>query len=61
MLTSTFSMWTFRVMLGVYFAQGLQLGVLGIWGAMFVDWVFRTTCLVIRYRGHKWEFSTLKD
>ncbi|MDY3280846.1 MATE family efflux transporter [Dysosmobacter sp.] len=61
MLTSTFSMWAFRVMLGVYFARGLQLGVLGIWGAMFVDWVFRTTFLVVRYRGHKWEFSALKD
>lgn len=61
MLASSFSMWTFRVMLGVYFARGLQLGVLGIWGAMFVDWLFRTACFVVRYRGHKWEFSALQE
>ena len=61
MLASTFSMWTFRVMLGVYFARGLQLGVLGIWGSMFVDWLFRAACFVVRYRGHKWEFSALKE
>ena len=61
MLASTFSMWTFRVVLGIYLARGLQLGVLGIWGSMFVDWLFRGGCFVLRYRGHKWEFSALQE
>lgn len=61
MLTSSISMWTFRVVLGVLMARTFQLGVLGIWYAMFVDWVTRSIVFVVRYRGHRWETKALRD
>lgn len=60
MLVSTASMWAFRVVLGVIMARTFQLGVLGMWGAMFVDWIGRSVVFVIRYRGHRWETKALK-
>lgn len=49
------SMWVFRLclswLLGTYFGVGLM----GIWTAMTVDWMFRGLCYTIRFRGHKWE------
>jgi putative MATE family efflux protein len=61
MLLSSLSMWTFRVILGLLFARGLKWGVLGIWYAMYVDWLFRSVCFVLRYRGHRWELKGLHD
>lgn len=49
------SMWIFRICTGVLLAKTFSLGVLGIWYAMFVDWVARLILFVARYRGHKWE------
>lgn len=49
------SMWIFRLgfayLLGIYFG----LGLMGVWIAMTVDWVFRAICFTIRFKGHKWE------
>lgn len=54
MITSIISMWLFRVassyILGIYF----HLGLLGVWIAMTIDWLFRSICFVIRYRNGKW-------
>jgi len=61
MLLSSVSMWTFRVMLGLLFARVLEMGVLGIWFAMYFDWAFRALCFVLRYRGHRWELKGLKE
>jgi len=61
MLTSSISMWTFRVVLGVLMARTFQMGVLGMWYAMFVDWVARSIVFVLRYRGHRWETKALRD
>ena len=61
MLVSSASMWAFRVVLGVIMAKTFQMGVLGMWGAMFVDWIGRSVVFVIRYRGHRWETKALKD
>ncbi len=55
MIVSMTSMWLFRVGFGILFAKYLNMGVLGVWIAMLVDWVVRTTFFVIRYRGSKWE------
>ena len=30
------------------------MGLLGIWVAMFIDWVVRAAFFVARYRGSKW-------
>ena len=54
MLVSVFSMWTFRIGLSYVFVMGLHMGVLGIWYAMFADWIFRLVVFVWRFKG----FST---
>ena len=61
MLVSTLSMWVFRVILGVFFARNLHMGVLGIWASMYIDWAVRALFFVLRYRGHEWELMGLKE
>ncbi|MBQ8525879.1 MAG: MATE family efflux transporter [Clostridia bacterium] len=54
LIMSTFSMWVFRVgfsyLLGIYF----NLGVLGVWLAMYCDWIFRGTLNIIRFVRGTW-------
>ena len=49
------SMWIFR--LGFAYLLGLHmgLGLMGVWIAMTIDWVFRGICFTVRFKGHKWE------
>ena len=54
MIVSTFSMWTFRFALSYVFALYLHMGVIGVWWAMIVDWIFRAICFMIRYKSNKW-------
>lgn len=54
MVVAVGSMWIFRIFIGVWFARYLGLGVLGVWLAMFVDWIVRIVIFVLRYRGDKW-------
>ena len=54
LILSVFSMWTFRIGLSYVFIMGLHMGVLGIWYAMFADWIFRLIVFVWRFKG----FST---
>lgn len=51
---SVFSMWVFRVASSYFFADTLGLGVLGIWVAMYVDWVFRSLFFAVRYKRGRW-------
>ncbi len=55
MVISMFSMWTFRIMFSYLLAKGFQLGVLGVWLAMIIDWFFRGTCFLTRFlkRGYR--------
>ncbi len=55
MFIAIFSMWVFRIGASYLFTYVMHWGLLGVWGAMVIDWVFRSVCYVIRYRGHKWE------
>ena len=32
----------------------LGLGLLGVWIAMSIDWLFRAICFVVRYKREKW-------
>lgn len=59
MIVSTFSMWTFRFALSYVFALYLHMGVIGVWWAMIVDWIFRSICFMIRYKSNKWMNRTL--
>lgn len=36
-------------------------GVLGIWMAMFIDWVARAAFFVPRFHGHRWETMGLRE
>lgn len=54
------SMWLFRIAAGVLCAKYLGFGVLGIWMAMFIDWIVRIIFFIIRYRGDKWQKKYVK-
>ena len=45
----------FSVILGIHF----QMGVIGVWIAMIMDWIFRLTLFILRYRKGKWKQMNL--
>ena len=58
MVASMVSMWTFRILFSYILAKGMQLGVLGVWISMFIDWGFRSLCYGLRFfRGGYRKFS----
>ncbi|AGF57925.1 putative MATE family efflux protein [Clostridium saccharoperbutylacetonicum] len=54
MMTAFIGMWVFRIGLGYIFGIVLKIGVLGIWLAMYVDWIVRGSLYCMRLRGEKW-------
>jgi Na+-driven multidrug efflux pump len=54
MICSAVSMWLFRVIASYIFAGTLHMGVMGIWIAMYIDWVARAIVFYIRFKGGKW-------
>ncbi len=54
MLVSGLSMLTFRIVFSYILVNQLHMGILGIWIAMFIDWVFRSIAFVYRYYSGKW-------
>lgn len=61
MVVSTVSMWTMRVGFGVLLGRYWGFGVVGIWMAMFIDWVIRSAFFIPRFHGHKWETMGLRE
>lgn len=59
MIVSAFSMVMFRVAFGMIFGKVLGWGVIGVWSAMNLDWIFRIIMFVVRYRSGKWESKVL--
>lgn len=55
MITAIISMWVFRVGFSYLLADHFHMGVFGIWVAMTIDWLFRSLCFAIRYRGSRWK------
>ncbi len=55
MVIAIVSMWVFRVGFGYVIGELLGVGVLGVWIAMSIDWVFRALCFGIRFAGQKWQ------
>lgn len=51
MMISVFSMWLFRIGFAWLFVRVFQLGVLGVWYGMFIDWLFRGSVFLMRFRG----------
>ena len=60
MLVSTASMWTMRVGFGIRLGRYGGFGVVGIWMAMFIDWLIRVAFFVPRFHGHPWETMGLR-
>ncbi|NLM35000.1 MAG: MATE family efflux transporter [Clostridiales bacterium] len=54
MVVGVVSMWIFRLGFGFLFAKYMNMGMFGVWVAMIVDWIFRSTLFLIRYKGNKW-------
>lgn len=61
MVVSTVSMWTLRVGLGILLGRYWGFGVVGIWMAMFFDWIFRAAFFVPRFHGHRWETMGIRE
>jgi len=62
MITSVIGMWTFRILFGYVFAILMNLGVAGIYLAMFLDWTVRGILYGIRLKRGKWKtIRVLKD
>lgn len=55
MCISIFSMWMFRVALSYVLGVQMQMGAIGVWVAMVVDWIFRSVCFVHRFFSGKWK------
>lgn len=60
MVVSVGSMWAFRLVLGVVLSKNMGMGLVGVWIAMYVDWVVRAICFVLRYRSGKWMTKAIK-
>ena len=61
MVVSSVSMWTMRVGFGVLLGRVLGFGVVGIWMAMFADWLLRIAFFLPRFHGHRWEAMALQS
>lgn len=55
MIVGVLSMWTIRIGFGIVLAKYMNFGMLGVWVAMFIDWIIRSIFFTARYRGHRWE------
>ncbi|MBP3704657.1 MAG: MATE family efflux transporter [Clostridia bacterium] len=55
MLVSLFSMWTFRIAFSYILALHFNMGVLGIWIAMCIDWLCRAVFFIVRFARGKWK------
>lgn len=54
MMTAFIGMWIFRIGLGYMIGIVFKVGILGIWIAMYVDWIVRGTLYLLRLRGTNW-------
>lgn len=57
MIVSIFSMWLFRILFSFILGKWLGIGAIGVWIAMIMDWIFRLTCFIIRFKREKWRLK----
>ncbi len=55
MCASILSMIIFRIGLSYVLAVEMDMGAIGVWTAMVVDWVVRSACFIRRYVSGKWK------
>lgn len=61
MVASLITMWSCRIALSYVFAIWLNYGVLGVWMAMYADWIVRGIVFYARYRSEKWKKNKVID
>ena len=54
MVISITSMWIFRIGFSYLFVLYFNLGVMGVWFAMFADWIFKGSIFAARFVSGKW-------
>ena len=54
MVVSLFSMFLCRILLTYILGEYFQMGVLGAWSAVFVDWIVKAVVFTARYSENKW-------
>jgi len=59
MWVSMISMWIWRIGFSYVLAIQLEMGVLGVWVAMTIDWGFRAICFVLRFHKAKYRSMTM--
>ena len=59
MIVCTVSMWIFRIFFAYYLGVHLDLGLVGVWTAMIIDWAVRTGFFVARYKNGKWKRTAI--
>lgn len=55
MVISVASMIVFRILFSLILGVGCSLGAVGVWIAMVLDWIFRSTNFYIRFKKGKWK------
>ena len=55
MVISVTSMIVFRIVFSLILGVGCSMGAIGVWIAMVLDWVFRSTNFYIRFKQGKWK------
>lgn len=60
MTVSIISMLLWRLGAGYLFCVQMELGALGVWIAMVIDWTFRAICFVIRFGLGGWKKHCIK-
>lgn len=53
MYVSIFSMWSFRIGFSFLLVRYFNLGVMGVWLAMYIDWIFRNILFIFRFLTRK--------
>ena len=56
---SMLSMWLCRVALCYFLCLNMQMGIYGVWYAMYADWIFRIIFFVYRFAKGKWKALTV--
>lgn len=59
MVWSIVSMWVFRIGFSYILGVKLGMGVFGVWVAMTIDWAVRAVLFIVRYKGTKWQHSSI--
>lgn len=55
MIVSMLSMWVFRIGFSYLLGGTAEMGLMGVWMAMYIDWLVRSIVFLIRFARGKWK------